>query len=276
MRKESKYKILLILPFLIGFVIISSLYYYYLEEILITFSVLTIEAVILAIITSIRIIIVIFCGSFLLKQWFNQDEFYLSDLPFLTGLFFLILIPAKFLDLLSAYIGNIVSPESLLFLLKIRFILAIINLMPMIYLSIGIVLFYFSLNEKYSSLMDKKKREKLQKYLIILISGVELIMIIILPTYSAIFNIVPFFVIPSLIVILWVFIFAYRNKKLTSINSFIVSIGFGLYLLTTIFRSLGQYVFDDAIHLILSEMFELITNIIIFIGLVNKPKIKSD
>ncbi|TFF95954.1 MAG: hypothetical protein EU547_06935 [Promethearchaeota archaeon] len=272
MDKRQKYLLGLFLSFLFILLVIAVLYYYFLETILLSWEA-TQGIIQVTILTTIKIITVSIIGLYLIKQWFKQEDLYLSDLPFLTGLFFLILVPAKFLDLLSAFIKDYVIDPIFLTIVKLRFFLAILNLVPMIFLSIGMILFYLSLNENKNRFKDKNKREKTQKYIIIIIALIELFLIIIAPNYTTLFNIVPLLVIPSLIMIVWVFAFAHKNKKLTNINPLIVAIGFGLYLLTTIYRSLGQYIFELSIYIITSEVFEIITFIIIFIGLIKKQSI---
>ncbi|MEJ2251675.1 MAG: hypothetical protein P8Y97_18710, partial [Candidatus Lokiarchaeota archaeon] len=146
MNKKQIYKISIISLFIIGLGAILILYFYFIQEIRLGLEELQ-GIYLLITLTSIKILVVFTIGLFLIKGWFQQEEQYLSDLPFLAGSFFLILIPAKFLDLLSAFLKDYVNTFTFLLILKIRYILAILNLIPMIYLSIGMILFYISLKK---------------------------------------------------------------------------------------------------------------------------------
>ncbi|MHA2275621.1 MAG: hypothetical protein ACXAC2_07630, partial [Candidatus Kariarchaeaceae archaeon] len=56
------------------------------------------------IIISLRIIFVSGMGFYTLYQWFKQEERYMSDMPFLFGLFFIFLVFGKALDLFVDFI----------------------------------------------------------------------------------------------------------------------------------------------------------------------------
>jgi len=217
-------------------------------------------------------LLVLISGFYLINKWFKQDEIYFSDLSLLIGSLFLILIIGKLFDLFLYFLNFQISSELLLFLTKIRYVIIIINLLPMISLSLKMILFYILINRKQSSLKDKDNRKKVQRRLIIIITCIEFLIIFLAPTYNILFYILPFLLIPSLIVIVWLFAFAYKNEKLTEINTLIVSIGWALFLSTSLFRSFGQNLGELPIFLIISEILEIISFIVIFIGFAKKKK----
>ncbi|TFF95459.1 MAG: hypothetical protein EU547_07515 [Promethearchaeota archaeon] len=269
MLKKTKYKIILILPLILCLTLLGLLFYLFIEEITATFQIYE-EAYLLTLITIIKILIVLLMGIYLINKWFKQQEIYFSDILFLIGSVFLVLIIGKLFDFLLYFINIQISSELLLFFAKIRYIIIIINLLPMIYLSLEMILFYLSVAKPQSSLKEKNKREGIKKKSIIIITIIELSIVLIAPTYKALFYILPFLIIPSLIMIVWVFAFAYKNEKLTEINTLTVSIGWALYLSTTIFRSLGQNIVDLPIFLSISEILEIISFLVIFIGFMKK------
>ena len=170
------------------------------------------------------------------RKWYKQEDHYFADLPFLFGLFFFFLIFGKFLDLLFDLTFFTLEKDMVLFLLKIRFFVVILTLFPMIYLSIGMFLYNLSLKEKHEKLRVEKHRDKVRIRIIILIVLIEMIAITMAPNTTIIGILLPIFVIPSLIIIVWLFQFAYRNKRLSQVNPLILTIGFGLYLVSQLTR----------------------------------------
>ncbi|MBD3197305.1 MAG: hypothetical protein GF317_19780 [Candidatus Lokiarchaeota archaeon] len=205
-----------------------------------------------------------------MNSWLNQKHYYVSDLPFLIGLFFLIIIPSKLLDLLSTYIALQVVYEVFLAILKIRFIIAVINTLPLLFFSIGFLLYYISLTEKYGFLDDKNNRDKIQRIIVLMIIVAQLIAILFAIHHSSIITITSFLVFPSLLMITWIFVFSHKNRKYPKIDSLLVSIGFSLYLLTALFRSIAHFIIEPIFYISFSEIFESITIFIIFMGLIRK------
>jgi hypothetical protein len=202
-----------------------------------------------------------------LVQWFKQEEQYFSDLPFLFGLFFLLLVFGKALDMYNAFIFFQVGELMVLIITKIRFIIMILDFLPMIYLSIGMILFSLSLKEKNRSLRDEKRLNAVRVRIIILIIIGELTAILTINSISIISILYPIVVIPSLITIVWLFNFAYRNKRLSQVNASILWIGFSAYLVSQIVRPLVQFIIgESALFLIIAETLDLSIFVVIFIG----------
>lgn len=210
-------------------------------------------------------------------KWYKQEDHYFADLPFLFGLFFFFLIFGKFLDLLFDLTFFTLEKDMVLFLLKIRFFVVILTLFPMIYLSIGMFLYNLSLKEKHEKLRVEKYRDKVRIRIIILIVLIEMIAIIMAPNTTIIGILLPIFVIPSLLIIVWLFQFAYRNKRLSQVNPLILTFGFSAYLVSQIIRPLLQnLVASAALYIILAELIDLIIFVIIFIGFYMKANYELD
>lgn len=211
------------------------------------------------------------------RKWYKQEDHYFADLPFLFGLFFFFLIFGKFLDLLFDLTFFTLEKDMVLFLLKIRFFVVILTLFPMIYLSIGMFLYNLSLKEKHEKLHVEKHRDKVRIRIIILIVLIEMIAVIMAPNTTIIGILLPVFVIPSLIIIVWLFQFAYRNKRLSQVNPLILTFGFSAYLVSQIIRPLLQHlVASAALYIIFAELIDLIIFVIIFIGFYMKANYESD
>ena len=83
--------------------------------------------------------------------------------------------------------------------------------------------------------------------------------------------IVSLVVFPVLIIVLWVFYFAYRNQRLSQINAKILILGFGLYLVSQFLRPLlHMQLGENVTFIILAEIIDLTAFIIMFIGLIKK------
>jgi len=210
-------------------------------------------------------------------KWYKQEAHYFADLPFLFGLFFFFLIFGKFLDLLFDLTFFTLEKDMVLFLLKIRFFVVILTLFPMIYLSIGMFLYNLSLKEKHEKLRVEKHRDNVRIRIIILIVSIEIIAVIMAPNTTIIGILLPVFVIPSLIIIVWLFQFAYRNKRLSQVNPLIITFGFSAYLVSQIIRPLLQNLLASAaLYIIFAELIDLIIFVIIFIGFYIKANYELD
>jgi len=225
--------------------------------------------VILIIVFRIAILSGMTCYTFF--RWFKQEEHYLSDIPFLFGLFFLLLVFGKALDLLGDLVFFYIEDSIILLILKIRFIILIISLLPMIYLSIGMILFSLSLKEKYNKLKDEQFHNKIRKTIIILILLIESVAGIFAPSITVLSFYYPIIAIPSLLTIFWLFYFAFKNKRLSQVDPSILTIGFGALLVSQILRPLAQFFIGESVSfLIVVEIIDLIIFLIIFIGFYKK------
>ena len=204
-------------------------------------------------------------------QWFKQEEQYFSDIPFLFGMFFLFLIFGKSLDLFNNFIRFELDENLVLLVFKARYIISVLDLLPMIYLSMDMLLFSLSLKKKFEKLTKEKYRAKIRKQILILILIVEFIAGIVAPNLTLLSILYPIIIIPSLLTIAWLFNFAWRNKRLSQVSTYILMIGFGLYLISSIIRPLIQIIVgESSLFVILAESIDLVVFAIIIIGFYKK------
>ncbi|MFX1445709.1 MAG: hypothetical protein ACFFHV_20020 [Promethearchaeota archaeon] len=266
MDQKNSYKMFLIIAVILSIVGVGWLYVKYLSEI--NESLLTIKgARILAFIILIRVGVLSIMSFYVFHQWFKQEKQFLSDLPFLFGLVFLTLIFGKFLDLLFNLTFFTLNRETTLFLLKIRFFILIMTLFPFLYLSIRMILYYLSLKERFKRLGNQNYQNKLTLFFLALIVSIESIAIILAPNFTVIGILLPCFVIPSLLTIIWLFYFSYKNKALPSVNSKVLTIGFSALLFSQFFRPIAQNIFGETMtYAIIVEGIDFFVFLIIFIG----------
>ena len=181
-------------------------------------------------IISFRIIIVSGMAFYTFFRWFKQEEQYFSDIPFLFGLFFMFLVFGKTLDMFNAFIYFQLNASFVLVVLKIRYFIMILDFFPMIYLSFEMIFFSISLKPRFSKYSNEKVRNKISLRLIIIILIIESIFGIIAPNSTILSIYYPIIVIPSLLTIVWLFYFAHKNKRLSQVNTLILTISFGFYL----------------------------------------------
>ncbi|MHA1255831.1 MAG: hypothetical protein ACTSPS_09565, partial [Promethearchaeota archaeon] len=99
MIKKKIYKWTLVLGVVLGIIAISILYAINLSVIIRSYNEVEGMSGVVWVIT-IRIVILLVSAFYVFRTWFKQEAQYLSDLPFLFGLFFLLLAFGKSIDLL--------------------------------------------------------------------------------------------------------------------------------------------------------------------------------
>ena len=265
-QKKSLYISIILLSVSLGLIAVMLLYY--LNWGIIVESYNTQEGALgVVLIISSRILIVSGMAFYTFFRWFKQEEQYFSDIPFLFGLFFMFLVFGKTLDMFVAFIFFQLNASIVLVVLKIRYFIMILDFFPMIYLSSEMILFSFSLKPRYKRLTSEKERNKTSLKFITLILIIEGIAGLIAPNSTILSIYYPIIVIPSLLTIVWLFYFAYKNKRLSQVNTLILTIGFGLYLISQIIRPLAQFIIgESAVFLVFAETIDLIIFIIIFVG----------
>jgi hypothetical protein len=240
-------------------------------EILNTFPGILNNAWSMIIIILIRIILLAGMSIYMFKEWFNQEHQYLSDLPFLFALFFLILIFGKAFDLLYNLLYYSTDELTFSIIYKIRLSIGVLDLSPMYYLSIGMIIFFLTLSGKHKKLENKEYSKKIQLLLFLLIVVIELIIIILFLTVKTAVIILPSIVIPSIITIVVIFYLAYKNERLSQVNPLILSVGFGAYLLSQIIRPVFHTIIGQTpLTISISEIIDLIIFLVIFLGLIRK------
>ena len=270
MKCKNTYLSVLILSILMSAIGVAILYYYLFSSIIETLE--TVEGAWYTLyIIVVRMVVLSLLSIYMFRVWFKQEKQYLTDIPFLFALFFLILIFGKSLDILVNLTYFSLPKDQFFTLLKLRHFVVILNMVPLVFFSLEMILYALSLKDKYQKLSDEKYRDKIRKIIIIIISVIESAVIILNwdVTFSSIY--ISLFVFPALIIILWVFFFAYRNQRLSQINAKILIFGFGLYLISQFLRPfLHIQLGFIAYYIIIAEIIDLIAFVIIFIGLRKK------
>lgn len=266
----------ILLSIIVGIILIALLYFF--NWSLIVESYFENEGafgVVLAIVCRIGIVSGMTIYTF--HQWFKQEEQYFSDIPFLFGMFFLFLIFGKSLDLFNNLIYFKFDDNLVLLVLKARYIISVLDLFPMIYLSMDMLLFSLSLKDRFVKLTKEKYREKIKKQILILILIIEFIAGIIAPNLTLLSILYPIIIIPSLLTIAWLFNFAWRNKRLSQVSTYILMIGFALYLISSIVRPVTQFIVgESSLFVIIAESMDLVVFAIIFIGFYKKSNYPSN
>lgn len=224
-------------------------------------------------IISSRMLILSGMAFYTFIKWFKQEEHYFSDLPFLFGLFFLLLVFGKALDLFNDFIYFQLEESIVLVLLKVRFFILILDLLPMIYLSSEMILFSFSLRPRFKKLTNEKMRNEVSLRIILLVLIFETVAGIIAPNPRVLSIFYPIVGIPSLITIVWLFYFARKNTRLSQVDTLMLTLSFMVYLISQISRPLAQYIIgESAIFIIIAETVDLIIFIFIFLGFYKEAK----
>ncbi len=269
-NKKGVYIFLLLFGVILGIIAVILLYTFNWSVLVVTYQ--THEGTLgIVLIMGIRISIVSLMALYTFYSWFKQEKQYSSDMPFLFGSFFLLLIFGKALDLFIDFSYFGLDSGLLLLIMKTRFLIAIFNLLPMIFLSIEMVLFSLSLKTRFKRLTNEKTLNKVKLRILILIVVIELIMGLFILTIELSPILYPIIIVPSLITIVWVFNFAWRNQRLSQVNTFILMIGFGLYLITSVLRPLMQFIVgESSLYVMIAESIDIIIFLVIFIGFYKK------
>jgi hypothetical protein len=269
---EKRLKYLLILLICICICIVGIFLLYLINLDIIRLTITTVDGALLVLIALIIRICVLACmTTYLFIRWSKQEELYTADLPFLFGMFFLILIFGKLLDILTNFLFPSVSTEVYLFYLKIRQLVVIGTLAPMIFLSIMMIIIFLQASGKIKKYTESKKVNNLSLKILVIIAILEAIIIIITPdtTFAGINFAI--FVVSSLLVITWMFYFSYSNNRLSQVNTKMLTIGFGAYLISQIVRPLAQFIIgENALFIVITEIIDIIIGLVIFIGYIKK------
>ena len=272
MEKRRIYLLILIIGICIGIMAIILLYLINLDVMATTIT--TIDGAFLVLIALIvRISVLAGMAIYLFIRWFSQEEIYTSDLPFLFGMFFLILMYGKMLDILTNFLYPSVASDIYLMYLKIRQLSVIGTLAPMIFLSIMMIFTLLQVNGKIKKYNDSKKINIISLKILVIIAIIEAIIIIITPNTTFAGINFAIFVVSSLLVITWIFYFSYRNKRLSQVHPLIIAIGFTAYLFSNVLRPVAQNIIgENALFIAITEIVDIIIGMVIFIGYVKKAK----
>jgi hypothetical protein len=269
--KKRKYKLLL-LGSSIGLIIIFSLVYsLYWSTIIYVLT--QIEGTWLATIASIiRIIILGIMSFFLFRKWFKQEAIYTSDAYFLFALFFMILTFGKIYDLLYNWIliSDSFGEMVLLYLQKVRFIIVVLNILPILYIGLEAIMTFISV---YIKEMSKKQFNRLRLWIVIIFLGLISFIIITASSITFLISVLPFLTLAIFVMIAIMFLFMYKNKRLSQANGLIIGLAFIVFIFTNIARSIiSVRALNNPSLFVIAEILDIIANFLMFIGFISKPK----
>ena len=270
---KSRYAIILLAVPMIS--IISIIYWYGLFSTEILESLLYYEGMVgLVFIVSIRIIIMGILTIFIFLSWLRAEESYISDIPCLMGIFFGTITFGKTIDILHNLTHYTATLADELTILRIRYFVIIGTAIPLLFLGINMLLTFKSLDEG-SKYKDEALRVKVRNIWLSVIIGMYIVLVAITPTTTMFGLMLPVIMFPALLLTTWLFVVAYRNKRLSQVHPGILSVGFLLYIFSNIFRPVAQNIIGENItYVFVSEMLDVIVFIVIFIGLIIKKEYK--
>jgi len=207
---------------------------------------------------------------FLFRKWLRQEAIYISDAYFLFGSFYGILTCAKIYDLFFnlVVISETFSTEFVLLLVKIRFFIIIVNLIPILYIGLDAILIYFNMNKNKE--MSKKQFNKLRLRIMFGFALVTAMVIVLAPTLNFLNLVFPFITIIIYIAIAFMFLFMYKNKRLVQANGLIIGIAFICFIASNLLRTI--LINANLSYSIYSELIDIGINLFMFFGFISKPK----
>ncbi|MFW9897082.1 MAG: hypothetical protein ACFFD7_14850, partial [Candidatus Thorarchaeota archaeon] len=136
---------------------------------------------------------------------------------------------------------------------------------------LGFEIIFFRLEDIFQKLRNKEYMNQLRLKLIIIIVIVEFIAVSLSPTVLILTMLLPIFLIPSFMGIVYIFVLAYRYNRLSVVKPKILTIGFSLLLASSIVRMLLFLLLgENAGWVIFVEIIDLSIYIVVFFGLYKK------
>ncbi|MBD3196050.1 MAG: hypothetical protein GF317_13410 [Candidatus Lokiarchaeota archaeon] len=164
-----------------------------------------------------------------------------------------------FIDLFNSYT---------LLLMKIRYFVIIINILPMLYLGLEFLILVL---KEYFTRLDEVNNEKLRFSIMTFFFVVISSLIMLINDIKNLTLILPIITFGTAVGIILMFLFMYMNKKLSQANGLIISIGFSLYIFSSILRGfLAQLA--ELKGIFIAELIDMFIYLIIFVGFITKPK----
>ncbi|MHA1688316.1 MAG: hypothetical protein ACTSUN_03100 [Promethearchaeota archaeon] len=230
----------------------------------------TLELIVMA-----RIFMFIGFSFILYKKWFKQESVFLTDAYFLFGIFFNILSFGKTLDLFS-YLANVsgkfMLQEALTFL-KIRYLIIVVNLNPLLFIGLGVVLNIIS---TYVRELSTAKINRTRMRMIYLYNIISILVILLAPTIDVLTQSYAILISISMIGIILMFFIMYKFKGLSQAHGLIIGIGFLSFIIVGFITSPLRSAFANNPTLIelgtLAEMIDMVVYCIVFAGFLLKPK----
>ena len=217
-----------------------------------------------------RILILGVMSFFLIRKWLRQEAVYISDAYFLFGSFFGILAWAKVYDMFynPAIISGLFETGFILWLVKIRFFIIIANLMPILYIGLDAILVYINMNRNKE--MKRKEFNKLRLRIILIFVLLTVTVISLAPTLNFLNVVFPFITVAIYFCIAFMFLFMYKNKRLSQANGLIIGIAFICFIASSLIRTI--LISTNIYYGIIAEIIDIVVNLLMFIGFITKPK----
>ena len=217
-----------------------------------------------------RILILGIMSFFLYRKWLNQEAIYISDAYFLFGSFFGIFTWAKVYDLFynPAIVSGAFSTGFILLLVKIRFFIIIATMMPMLYLGLDAILVYINMNKNKE--MKKKQFNKMRLRIILIFVIITLSVIVLSPTLDFLNLVFPFITITIFFSVGFMFLFMYKNKRLSQANGLLIGIAFICFIASNLIRTI--LISTNLYYSVIADIIDIGVNLLMFIGFITKPK----
>ncbi|MEJ2296844.1 MAG: hypothetical protein P8Y23_19020, partial [Candidatus Lokiarchaeota archaeon] len=145
-----------------------------------------------------------------------------------------ILVAGKILDIFwnLGYVGSVFDLNFLLILLKIRYAIVILTILPILFVGLEAILTFVNLYKKKE--MSKNQFNKIRKTIIIIYILILAILIILAPSVPFMNIMLPFVSLPMFLFIAIMFLYMYKNKYLSQAHGLIIGISFLLLIVATI------------------------------------------
>ena len=140
--------------------------------------------------------------------------------------------------------------------------------MPILYIGLDAILVYINMN--LNKEMKRKQFNKLRLRIILIFVLITLSLTVLGPTFEF-FNLVfPFITIVSFVSIAFMFLFMYKNKRLSQANGLIIGIAFICFIASNLLRTI--LISTNIYYGIIAEIIDIGVNLLMFIGFITKPK----
>jgi len=218
----------------------------------------------------IRILILVIMTFFLYRKWLKQEAIYTSDAYFLFGSFFGILSCGKIYDIFYnlAFVSMSFDAEFILFLIKIRYFIVVVNVMPILYIGLDVIITFFNMYREKE--MDKKQFNKLRLRIILIFILVLVLIVSLAPTPNFLSKMLPFITLVIFLGIAIMFLFMYKNERLSQANGLIIGIAFICFIASNLLRSI--LLSTELSYIVFVELIDIGVNLLMFIGFITKPK----
>jgi len=269
-QKKKQFKRTILGVMVALFIVYALLYFFFWPTL--THALFNVES--FSIVTGIiliRVFISVLMTYILFRQWIKQEAIYTSDAYFLFGTTFIILISGKLFDLFYNFIhvSESFTEEFTFNLLKIRYLIIILNVIPLLYLGLQVLITFVKI---YVKNLTKRQFNRIRLGIIAPFLSIISILIIFTSERTRLYNFLPIIVSGTMIGIVVMFLFMYKNKHLSQAHGLIIGAGFILTIIFSFVRAILLLTFDETITIILSEILDILAYSIIFTGFILKPK----